>query len=101
MKKFLVLFFIAFLSINFSWAYDFSAVAPSGQVLHYNINGSEVSVVGVDGVVEITVLDMLGRVVGTYRDVSVFSVSALARDSYIVKVVTADGHVEYRKLIKQ
>ncbi len=61
----------------------------------------KVSVVGVDGVVEITVFDMLGRVVGTYRDVSVFSVSALAKDSYIVKVVTADGHVEYRKLIKQ
>lgn len=61
----------------------------------------KVSVVGVGGVAEITVFDMFGRVVGTYRDVSVFSVSALAKDSYIVKVVTADGHVEYRKLIKQ
>ena len=100
MKKHLLLFALVLGSLT-SWAYDFSAVAPSGQVLYYNINGSEVSVVSVDGVVEITVFDMLGRVVGTYRDVSVFSVSALAKDSYIVKVVTADGHVEYRKLIKQ
>ncbi|MCQ2273322.1 MAG: leucine-rich repeat protein [Bacteroidales bacterium] len=44
MKKFLVLFFIAFLSINFSWAYDFSAVAPSGQTLYYTISGTNATV---------------------------------------------------------
>ena len=44
MKKFLVLFFVAFLSINFSWAYDFSAVAPSGQTLYYTISGTNAMV---------------------------------------------------------
>ena len=28
-----------------AWAYDFSAVAPSGQTLYYEINGSNVTVV--------------------------------------------------------
>lgn len=43
MKKHLLLFALVLGSLT-SWAYDFSAVAPSGQVLYYNINGSEVSV---------------------------------------------------------
>lgn len=43
MKKHLLLFALVLYSLT-SWAYDFSAVAPSGQVLYYNINGSEVSV---------------------------------------------------------
>ncbi len=43
MKK-LVLSLLFAVSVLTSWAYDFSAVAPSGQTLYYNISGSTASV---------------------------------------------------------
>ncbi len=43
MKK-IILFLILAVSSLASWAYDFSAVAPTGQTLYYNISGSTVSV---------------------------------------------------------
>ena len=43
MKKFLF-FFLLLLGTFVSQAYDFSAVAPTGQTLYYNINGSAVTV---------------------------------------------------------
>ena len=43
MKK-LVLSLLFAVSVLTSWAYDFSAVAPSGQTLYYNIFGSTASV---------------------------------------------------------
>ena len=46
MRKYYLLAIIMLLCANASqtWAYDFSAVAPSGQTLYYNINGSNVTV---------------------------------------------------------
>ena len=43
MKKFLF-FFLLLTGTMVSQAYDFSAVAPTGQTLYYNINGSAVTV---------------------------------------------------------
>lgn len=44
MKKQVLLLFAAFAISQAAFAYDFSAVAPSGQTLYYNINGGEVTV---------------------------------------------------------
>ncbi len=43
MKKIALILLLA-ASVLTSWAYDFSAVAPSGQTLYYNISGSTASV---------------------------------------------------------
>ena len=44
MKKYLSLLFIfAISATNTAMAYDFSAVAPSGQTLYYNIKGNGVT----------------------------------------------------------
>ena len=43
MKKFLSLSFIFLFAVN-AWAYDFSAVAPSGQTLYFNISGQNATV---------------------------------------------------------
>ncbi len=43
MKKFLF-FFLLLMGTMVSQAYDFSAVAPTGQTLYYNINGTTVTV---------------------------------------------------------
>ena len=42
MKKIALILLLA-ASVLTSWAYDFSAVAPSGQTLYYNISGSNVT----------------------------------------------------------
>ncbi len=44
MKKILSLTALLLAFASLSWAYDFSAVAPTGQTLYYNISGSTVSV---------------------------------------------------------
>ena len=43
MKKFVLTLLLAVSALT-SWAYDFSAVAPTGQTLYYNISGSNVTV---------------------------------------------------------
>ena len=43
-RVFFLLFAVAFLAINTAMAYDFSAIAPSGQTLYYEINGNGNSV---------------------------------------------------------
>lgn len=40
MKKTVTLILVALLGISTSWAYDFSAVAPSGQTLYYTITNT-------------------------------------------------------------
>ena len=52
-------------------------------------------------VTEITVLTMQGRQVAEYRDTHRFSVSRLAKATYIVRVFTTDKRVYYLKLVKQ
>ena len=44
MKKLVFILFAALLCSQAAFAYDFSAVAPSGQTLYYNINGDGVAV---------------------------------------------------------
>ena len=63
----------------------------------------EVTVMGIapEEVTEITVLTMQGGQVAEYRDTHRFSVSRLAKATYIVRVVTTDRKVHYLKLVKQ
>ena len=63
----------------------------------------EVTVMGLapEEVTEITVLTMQGRQVAEYRDTHRFSVSRLAKATYIVCVITTDKRVYYLKLVKQ
>lgn len=44
MKQFFFTLLVIFCSLSPTWAYDFSAVAPSGQTLYYNISGNNVIV---------------------------------------------------------
>lgn len=44
-KLFLFLFFVLSYTLNPAWAFDFSAIAPSGQTLYFNITGNNVIVV--------------------------------------------------------
>ena len=44
MKKILFFLTLALLASASAWAYDFSAVAPTGQTLYYEIHGSNVTV---------------------------------------------------------
>ena len=63
----------------------------------------EVTVMGIapEEVSEITVLTMQGGQVAEYCDTHRFSVSRLAKSSYIVRVITIDKQVHYLKLVKQ
>ena len=63
----------------------------------------EVTVMGIapEEVAEINVLTMQGGQVAEYRNTHRFSVSRLAKSSYIVRVITIDKQVHYLKLVKQ
>ena len=63
----------------------------------------EVTVMGIapEEVAEINVLTMQGGQVAEYRNTHRFSVSRLAKSSYIVRVITIDKQVHYLKLVRQ
>lgn len=44
MKKLLLFFALVAISLSYVRAYDFSAVAPSGQTLYYNISGTTATI---------------------------------------------------------
>ena len=71
------------------------------------IGGAPVTVVGTaDNVLEVTVMDMHGRRLATFKDAGQFNIKELPPGSYIVRVKTrrdkeAPEEVNYLKLVKK